>query len=235
MPNTTRDFVPPAGELACSRSGTPRAADGSASNSRVLQIMLTSIHGRQTRVTFPRWTLEQVGRSSTFVRAVLILAPLICGCSGPSSDKGEADQHVMTFDSSSARFVSHGDTVRLSLELAVGPEQRTMGLMERHHLPENAGMLFLYDSTQPPDAGYWMFRTRIPLDIAYLDSAGVVRAIREMKPCESMLAQGCPSYPPNVPYRYALEVNSGFFSRHRITIGSVAILPRPTAEASSRR
>jgi len=166
MPNTTRDFVPPAGELACSRSGTPRAADGSESNSRVLQIMLTSIHGRQTRVTFPRWTLEQVGRSSTFVRAVLILAPLICGCSGPSSDKGEADQHVMTFDSSSARFVSHGDTVRLSLELAVSPEQRTMGLMERHHLPENAGMLFLYDSTQPPDAGYWMFRTRIPLDIA---------------------------------------------------------------------
>jgi len=28
-------------------------------------------------------------------------------------------------------------------------------------------MLFVYDSTQPPDAGFWMYRTRIPLDIAF--------------------------------------------------------------------
>lgn len=106
--------------------------------------------------------------------------------------------------------------------------------MERHHLAENAGMLFLYDSTQPPEAGYWMFRTRIPLDIAYLDSAGVVRAIREMQPCQSILAQGCPSYPPNVPYRYALEVNSGFFKQHRITIGSVALLSSRESGSSRR-
>ena len=155
---------------------------------------------------------------------VLFLAGLACGCSGSSSDKAEPDQNAITFDSASLRIVSGHDTVRLSVELAANPAQRTMGLMERHHLAENAGMLFLYDSTQPPDAGYWMFRTRIPLDIAYLDSAGVVRAIRAMQPCESILAQGCPSYPHDVAYRYALEVNSGFFQRHRITIGSVALL-----------
>jgi hypothetical protein len=172
--------------------------------------------------------------SSNFIRALVILAPLLCGCNGPSSDKPEADQQVMTFDSTSVRLVSGGDTVRLSVELAVSPEQRTMGLMERHHLAETAGMLFVYDSTQPPDAGYWMFRTRIPLDIAYLDSAGVVRAIREMQPCESILAQGCPSYPPSVPYRFALEVNSGFFKQHRITLGSVALLPGHMTEATTR-
>jgi hypothetical protein len=131
---------------------------------------------------------------------------------------------VIAFDSTSMRLVSGPDTVRLSVELAASPAQRTMGLMERHHLAENAGMLFLYDSTQPPNAGYWMFRTRIPLDIAYFDAAGVVRAIRAMQPCESILAQGCPSYPPDVPHRYALEVNSGFFQRHRIALGSIALL-----------
>jgi len=39
-----------------------------------------------------------------------------------------------------------------------------------------------------------------------------------------MLAPGCPSYPPDVPYRYALEVNRGFFERHRTTTGSIALL-----------
>lgn len=167
------------------------------------------------------------------VGCVLALAAMICGCGGASADKAEPDQNVITFDSSSVRLVSGHDTVRLSVELAASPAQRTMGLMERHHLAETAGMLFLYDSTQPPTAGYWMFRTRIPLDIAYLDSAGVVRAIRAMQPCESMLAQGCPSYPPDVPYRYALEVNSGFFQRHRITTGAVALISDLPAKYSA--
>ena len=64
-----------------------------------------------------------------------------------------------------------------------------------------------------------MYRTRIPLDIAFLVSAGVIRAVRSMTPCPTTIAQGCPTYAPNVPYRYALEVNAGFFARHGITSG----------------
>lgn len=122
------------------------------------------------------------------------------------------------------RLVSTRDTARLSVELAVTPEQRTMGLMERRHLPEDHGMLFVYDSTQPPDAGFWMYRTRISLDIAFLDSAGVVRAALAMAPCEAVIARGCPAYDPEVPYRYALEVNSGYFQRHHVALGSKALL-----------
>ena len=64
-----------------------------------------------------------------------------------------------------------------------------------------------------------MYRTRIPLDIAFADSAGVIRAILKMEPCETTIPQGCPSYPPNVPYQYALEVNAGFFAARGITAG----------------
>jgi uncharacterized membrane protein (UPF0127 family) len=99
-----------------------------------------------------------------------------------------------------------------------------MGLMERRHLAPSAGMLFVYDSTQPPDAGFWMFRTRIPLDIAFLDSAGVVRSVRTMQPCEARIAQGCPTYNPDVPYRYALEVNAGYFQQHGVGVGSTLLL-----------
>ena len=153
----------------------------------------------------------------------LALLSFVFACRQESADgDAQTDQHIMSFDSTRLRIVSTRDTVRLSVELATTPAQRTMGLMERHHLAENAGMLFVYDTSQPPDAGFWMFRTRIPLDIAFMDSSGVVRSIREMVPCEATLAQGCPTYTPDVPYRYALEVNSGYFKRHGIAVGSAA-------------
>ena len=118
------------------------------------------------------------------------------------------DEHVLSFDSATVRLVHQRDTARLSLELARDSAQRTMGLMERTHLADSAGMLFLYDSTQGADAAYWMYRTRIPLDIAFLDSAGVVRATLGMVPCTATLIGGCPNYPPGVPYRYALDRKS---------------------------
>ncbi len=160
------------------------------------------------------------------------------GCTDKSaSNDTTADERVMSFDSAKVRLVSPRDTVQLSVELAVTPAQKTMGLMERRHLPPDAGMLFVYDSTQPPDAGFWMFRTRLPLDIAYMDSAGVVRATRHMVPCETTLSQGCPTYTPDVPYQYALEVNGGFFERHGVVVGSrllLSDLPASVLRASVR-
>ena len=62
------------------------------------------------------------------------------------------------------------------------------------------------------------------LDIAFLDSTGVIRAARSMTPCPTTIAQGCPSYTPDVPYRYALEVNAGFFARHALAVGHALVL-----------
>ena len=101
-------------------------------------------------------------------------------------------------------------------------QRRALGLMYRTQLAADAGMLF--DFKRDQDVAMWMRNTRIPLDIAFLDSAGIVRATRAMVPCEAILAQGCPTYSPDVTYRYALEVNSGYFQRHQIAVGSVAVL-----------
>jgi uncharacterized protein len=161
---------------------------------------------------------------------VLLLAMISCGCSGErSSDDGDYE-HVMAFDSAHVRLVGQRDTVPMVVQLAVTADQKTMGLMERRRLADSAGMLFVYDSLQPADAGFWMYRTRIPLDIAFIDSSGVFRAVRSMTPCTAAMAQGCPTYSPGVPYQYALEVNAGFFTRHGVGIGSslvVSDLNRP--------
>lgn len=162
------------------------------------------------------------------ISTILVLAAnLLVGCRGENEnakDDEDVYEHVMAFDSARVRLARASDTIPLRVELAVKPEQKSMGLMERRHLDDNAGMLFVYDSTQPPDAGFWMYRTRIPLDIAFADSTGVIRSIRSMIPCPTTLAQGCPTYTPDVPYQYALEVNAGYFTRHGVAVGNTLVL-----------
>jgi uncharacterized membrane protein (UPF0127 family) len=160
---------------------------------------------------------------SHLVMSLLIAAVVACADRESSNDTA-TDEHIMKFDSARVRLATPRDTLHLDVELAVTAQQKTMGLMERRHLPNNAGMLFVYDSTQPADAGFWMFRTRLPLDIAFIDSTGVVRSIRTMQPCPATLSQGCPTYNPDVPYRYALEVNAGFFQQHGVGVGTQLVV-----------
>jgi len=158
-------------------------------------------------------------------RALAVFALAATGFAGCyDKPKPAVDEHILSFDTASVHLASRRDTVRLSLELARDSAHRTMGLMERRHLAENAGMLFLYDSTQGKDAAFWMYRTRIPLDIAFIDSTGVIRAVLGMAPCTAILIDGCPSYPPGVPYRYALEMNAGFFGRHGLGVGDELVV-----------
>ena len=163
-------------------------------------------------------------------RLVVLSCAVACG-----SGQDEADAPpVLHFDAAHMRMITGADTARLLVELAKSAEQRTLGLMERRHLADSAGMLFLYAADQPASAAYWMFRTRVPLDIAFLDSLGTVRSIQHMVPCTTSLAQGCPSYPPGVPYRSALEVNAGYFARRGIALGSRLAMNDTTRAPSAR-
>jgi hypothetical protein len=170
-------------------------------------------------------------------RAAAAIAACVLGaCSRQTSaDDGQQYAHLMAFDSTTMRIVAGTDTLHLRIELARSREQHTMGLMERRHLDGDAGMLFVFDSTQDANDGFWMYRTRIPLDIAFLDSIGIVRSMREMAPCTAELIQGCPSYAPGTPYRYALEVNGGYLARHHVSVGSVAVLPSISAASKPER
>ena len=156
-------------------------------------------------------------------RLFVALAAALVGCTGSSADTTDYS-HVMSFDSARVRLVGKRDTFNLRVELALTETQKQMGLMERTSLAEGSGMLFVYDSTQASDAGFWMYRTRIPLDIAFLDSTGVIRSIRAMVPCTTTIPQGCKTYTPDVPYRHALEMSEGYFAKHGIAVGDSLLL-----------
>ena len=97
------------------------------------------------------------------------------------------------------------DKAVVQVEVADTYEKITRGLMYRPHLPENAGMLFLYPEERA--LSYWMKNTLIPLDIIYIDSDFEIVDIHHAVPCE---AEPCPHYTSKLPAQYVLEVNAGF-------------------------
>ncbi|MCC5882561.1 MAG: DUF192 domain-containing protein [Halomonas sp.] len=114
---------------------------------------------------------------------------------------------------------------QLEVELARSSAERQKGLMDRDHLPENAGMLFLYEEAQSPRGGFWMYRTRLPLDIAFLDADGRIAAKATMQPCPSRNAFECPVTLAGVTYYAALEVNAGYFESRGIEMGACVSWP----------
>ena len=64
---------------------------------------------------------------------------------------------------------------RFDIEVATNDQERALGLMFRRSLPENGGMLFLYD--RPQSASMWMKNTLIPLDIVFIAPGGRVHRI----------------------------------------------------------
>lgn len=159
----------------------------------------------------------------------LLLAAALAAC-GPGEppeppDAGGADAPLLAFDTAAVRIATASDTLPLRVELALSAEQRALGLMERSSLPADAGMLFWYPGPQPADAGFWMFRTRIPLDIAFLGADGEILAVQAMEPCVAQDPRLCPSYPAGVEFRGALEVNRGYFQRHGVRPGDRVLLP----------
>lgn len=133
------------------------------------------------------------------------------------------------FDTASAQLITAATTINVHVEIAERSDQRAFGLMDRDSLGANAGMIFLYDAPQPGTAGFWMYRTRIPLDIAFFDSAGRIVSILQMSPCLSTQQSVCTAaardYMPNQSYFGALEMNAGFFESHAIKAGDRVRLP----------
>ena len=98
------------------------------------------------------------------------------------------------------------------MELAIDPATQAKGLMYRDSLPENQGMLFVFD--RPKQMSFWMRNTHIPLDIGYFTADGVLREIYPLYPHDETSRRSIRS-----DLLFALEVNQGWYEKQGVKPG----------------
>jgi hypothetical protein len=105
------------------------------------------------------------------------------------------------------------DGIPVKVEVADDENERRLGLSNRPRIPENRGMLFVFDTAD--HYGIWMKDMQFPLDIFWLNEDGVIVAMWEYAHPDS--------YPqvfePDQPANYIVEVTGGFAEIYNIEIG----------------
>ena len=102
----------------------------------------------------------------------------------------------------------------LSVEIADTPKLRERGLMFRHRLPADRGMLFLYETAHP--VAMWMKNTHIPLDMVFLRADGSVAEVRT-----GTVPQSLDVIQSAEPVKAVLEVGSGAAAKLGLEPGTV--------------
>jgi len=106
----------------------------------------------------------------------------------------------------------------MQAELAVLFGERQRGLMNRTELASDRGMLFEFE--QAALHRFWMFGTLIPLDIIWLDpDRRVVFISADTPPCENTNPGQCPTYGPQQPSRFVLELAAGQAAANGLRLG----------------
>ncbi len=116
-------------------------------------------------------------------------------------------------------FVQDARPVPLQIEVADTPVSRSQGLMHRRALADNAGMLFIFEETG--SWGFWMKNTLIPLSIAFIGEDWRIVDIVDMAVAPDPEKGPFEIYESARPFKYALEVNRGFFRRKGLGVGAL--------------
>ena len=101
---------------------------------------------------------------------------------------------------------------QIDAQVAASPLERQIGLMYRKEMPQQEGMLFVFE--QPSPQCFWMKNTLLPLTAAFVADDGRIVNLEDMKP------QTTDNHCSKEPVRYVLEMNQGWFAKKNIKAGS---------------
>ena len=146
-----------------------------------------------------------------------------CNDAPPSTDPPPSSDAPAPSGGAGRRQVHIGEmTVRA--EVAMTPERRGRGLSGRTSLPEDAGMLFVFEQEQRP--AFWMRDMLFSLDFIWISADGrVVDLTLDVPPPAP--ASRLPTYQPAEPVLYMLEVNAGVVQRFGVQVGDAVTFEPP--------
>ena len=100
----------------------------------------------------------------------------------------------------------------LRVEMAVRPEDQTIGMMFRTGMEPDEGMLF--DWGAPRESAMWMRNTLIPLDMLFIAADGRIHRI-----AERAVPQSLATIESRGPVRATLELQGGSAERLNLRVG----------------
>ena len=139
---------------------------------------------------------------------LLALAPLPAQAQGPNITGAQPELPKERLVITTRDGVHH----EFSVEMAITPDQQTVGLMFRPSVPAEGGMLF--DWGIPRDSQMWMRNTIAPLDMVFINADGTIRSIAENTVPESLAV-----IDSRGPVRATLELAAGTTARLNIRVG----------------
>jgi len=141
-------------------------------------------------------------------RIVILAAAFFAAGCGTSNITDELDLTQVTLPNGAK---INAETMRSEPELM-------RGLMFRESLAPNRGMLFIHPKENT--FHYWMYQTKIPLDLIWMDhDRRIVEMSLDTPPCRSTSAKECPNYGGNFKSKYVLEVNAGVARKNGLKNG----------------
>ena len=142
------------------------------------------------------------------VLAVLAAVPLAARAQplNPTSPQPELPKEKLVI------ITRDGTRHDFMVEMAIKPDQQTVGLMFRPNVPADGGMLF--DWGMARDSQMWMRNTIAPLDMVFINADGTIRSIAENTVPESLAI-----IESRGPVRATLELVAGTTARLNIRVG----------------
>ena len=112
------------------------------------------------------------------------------------------------------------NNITIAIEIKNTPEERQQGLSNREKLPENQGVLFIFN--QPAQHSFWMKNMLFDLDFIWIKDNKVVDLTENVPAPKNN--QPPVSIKPKSPVDKVLEINAGFIKKHNLKINDFVSL-----------
>jgi len=115
----------------------------------------------------------------------------------------------------------------VKLEVAQTEQEIERGLMYRTSLPEDQGMVFIFNPPRP--VNFWMAHCFISLDMLFIKNGKIIKIFENVPPCRAQNERDCPTYPAGagIEVSEVVELAAGYSKRHNVKVGDPVTFDMP--------